>query len=88
VLNAKGGGGIKAKAKWISQPLVNFENRGVKILFCQNTLIAKVGLLLGRILIMGKRRSFWHLINFTLGISLDLPKQVCLTLLVTCSQML
>jgi hypothetical protein len=26
VLNAKGGE-IKAKAKWISQPLVNFENR-------------------------------------------------------------
>jgi hypothetical protein len=29
--------------------------------------------------IMGKRGSFWHLINFSLGISLDLPKQVCLT---------
>jgi hypothetical protein len=25
----------------------------------------------------GKRGSFWHLINFTLGISLYLPKQVC-----------
>jgi hypothetical protein len=46
VLNAKGGE-IKAKAKWISQPLVNFENRGVRI-----------GLLWRRILIMGKRRSF------------------------------
>ena len=32
--------------------------------FCQNTLIAKFGLLWGRILIMGKRGSFWHLINF------------------------
>jgi hypothetical protein len=32
VLNAKGGE-IKAKAKWISQPLVNFENRGVRIWF-------------------------------------------------------
>jgi hypothetical protein len=30
VLNAKGGE-IKAKAKWISQPFVNFENRGVRI---------------------------------------------------------
>jgi hypothetical protein len=41
VLNAKGGE-IKAKAKWISQPLVNFENRGVW----------------GRILIMGKGGVF------------------------------
>jgi hypothetical protein len=32
VLNAKGGE-IKANAKWISQPLVNFENRGVRIWF-------------------------------------------------------
>jgi hypothetical protein len=27
----------------------------------------------------GKRVSFWHLINFILGISLYLPKQVCST---------
>jgi hypothetical protein len=27
----------------------------------------------------GKRGSFWHSINFSLGISLDLRKQVCLT---------
>jgi hypothetical protein len=27
----------------------------------------------------GKRGSFWYLINPSLGISLDLPKQVCLT---------
>jgi hypothetical protein len=57
VLNAKGGE-IKAKAKWISQPLVNFENRGVRIWFCQNTLITEFGLLWGRLLIMGKRGSF------------------------------
>jgi hypothetical protein len=42
-------------------------------------VIAKFGLLCGRILIMGKRGSFWHLINFTLGISLYVLKQVCLT---------
>jgi hypothetical protein len=30
-------------------------------------------------LIMGKRGSFWYLINFSIGISLDVPKQVCLT---------
>ena len=41
-----------------SQPLVNFENRGVRICFCQNTLIAKFGLLWGRILIMGKGGVF------------------------------
>jgi hypothetical protein len=49
---------LRPKAKWISQPLVNFENRGVRICFCQNTLIAKFGLLWGRILVMGKRGSF------------------------------
>jgi hypothetical protein len=64
VLNAKGGE-IKAKAKWITQPLVNFENRGSLVNFenigvriCQNTLIAKFGLLWGRILIMGKGGVF------------------------------
>jgi hypothetical protein len=79
VLNAKGGE-IKAKEKWISKPLVNFENRGVRIwFFCQNTLIAKFGLLWGRILVMGKGGVFGLLINFTLGISLYVPKQACLT---------
>jgi hypothetical protein len=57
VLNAEGGE-IKAKAKWISQPLVNFENRGVRIWFCQNTLITEFGLLRGRLLIMGKGGVF------------------------------
>jgi hypothetical protein len=28
----------------------------------------------------GKRGSFWYLIKYTLERSLDLPKQVCLTL--------
>jgi hypothetical protein len=27
----------------------------------------------------GKRGSFWHVINFTLRISLYVPKQPCLT---------
>jgi hypothetical protein len=34
--------------------------------FCQNTPIAKFGLLWGSLLIMVKRGSFWHLINFIL----------------------
>jgi hypothetical protein len=65
VLNAKGRE-IKAKEKWISQPLVNFENenRGVRICFCPNTLIAKFGLLWGRILIMGKGGEFLTLDQF------------------------
>jgi hypothetical protein len=87
VLNAKGGE-IKAKAngsanqsKWISQPLVNFKIFRVRIfVFDQNPLIAKKFLLWGRISIMGKRGSFWYLIKFTLERSLDLPKQLCLTL--------
>jgi hypothetical protein len=58
VLNAKGGE-IKAKAKWISQSLVNFENRGVTSwFFYQNTLIAKFGFLWGRMLIMRKGGVF------------------------------
>jgi hypothetical protein len=48
--------------------------------FDQNPLIAKTILSWGRILIKGKRGSLWHLIKFTLERSLDLPKQVCLTL--------
>ena len=38
--------------------LENFENSRVRIWFCQNTLIAKFGLLWGRILIMGKGGIF------------------------------
>jgi hypothetical protein len=38
VLHAKGGE-IKAKAKWISQPLVNFENNRVRICDLLKTLL-------------------------------------------------
>jgi hypothetical protein len=78
VLNPKGGE-IKAKAN-DQLPLVNFENNRVrtfdlsKILLLQN--LVSCG---GEFLIMGKRGSFWHLINFTLGLSLFVPKQVSLT---------
>jgi hypothetical protein len=79
VLNAKGGE-IKAKAKWISQPLVNFENRGVRIWFLSKYSYCKFWSLVGENVDYEKKgKFFWHLINFTLGISLDLPKQVCLT---------
>jgi hypothetical protein len=72
--------GEKLRPKQMDQlPLVNFENNRVrtfdlsKILLLQN-----FGLLWGKFLIMGKG-SFWYLINFSIGISLNLPKQVCLT---------
>jgi hypothetical protein len=61
-------------------PFVNFENNRVrtfdlsKILLLQN--LVSCG---GEFLIMGKRGSFWHLINCTLGLSLFVPKQVSLT---------
>jgi hypothetical protein len=59
---------------------VNFENNRVrtfdlsKILLLQN--LVSCG---GEFLIMGKRGSFWHLINFTPGLSLFVPKQLSLT---------
>jgi hypothetical protein len=48
-------------------PLVNFKNN------------CKIWSLVGENFDYGKRGSFWLLINFSLGISLYLPKQVCLT---------
>jgi hypothetical protein len=44
--------------------------------FDQNPLIAKKCSLMGENFDYGKRGSFWHLIEFTLERSLDLPKQV------------
>jgi hypothetical protein len=57
-------------------PLMNFENNRVrtfdlsKILLLQN--LVPCG---GEFMIMGKRGSFWHLINFTLGLSLLCPNK-------------
>jgi len=73
--------GEKLRPKQMDQlPLENFENSRVrifdlsKILLLQN--LVSCG---GEFMIMGKRGSFWHLINFSIGISLLVPKQVCLT---------
>jgi hypothetical protein len=59
----------KLRPKQMDQlPLVNFENNRVrtfdlsKMLLLQN--LVSCG---GEFMTMGKRRSFWHLINFTLG---------------------
>jgi hypothetical protein len=73
--------GEKLRTKQMDQlPLVNFENNRVrtfdlsKILLLQN--LVSCG---GEFFYYGKRGSFWYLINFSIEISLDLPKQVCLT---------
>jgi hypothetical protein len=42
----------------------------------QNPLICKIWSLMGENFDYEKRGSFWHLINFILGISLYLRKQV------------
>jgi hypothetical protein len=57
VFNAKGGE-IKAKAKWISQPLVNFENRGVRIWFLSKYSYCKIWSLMGENFDHGKRGEF------------------------------
>jgi hypothetical protein len=68
--------GEKVRPKQMDQlPLVDFENNRVRTFdLSKYSIIAKFGLLCGRILIMGKRGSFWLLINFILGLSLFMPK--------------
>jgi hypothetical protein len=51
----------------------------LELLICQNTLIGKIWSLVGRMFDYGRKGSFWLLIIFTLGISLFVPKQGCLT---------
>jgi hypothetical protein len=63
VLNAKGGE-IKAKAKWISQPLVNFETRGVRIWFLSKYSYCKIWSLMGENFDYGKKGSFLALDQF------------------------
>jgi hypothetical protein len=73
--------GEKLRPKQMDQlPLENFENSRVrtfdlsKILLLQNLVTC-----VGEFMIMGKGGSFWHLIKFSIGISLFVPKQVSLT---------
>jgi hypothetical protein len=63
VLNAKGGE-IKAKAKWISQPLVNFENRGVRIWVLSKYSYCKIWSLMGENFDYGKKGEFLALDEF------------------------
>jgi hypothetical protein len=72
--------GEKLRPKQMDQlPLENFENIRVRTFDLSNTLIVKIWPLMGRIYDYGKRGSFWLLINFSIGLSLFMPKQVSLT---------
>jgi hypothetical protein len=78
VLHAKGGEN-KAKANGSATTCEKFKKIRVELLICQNTLTIKIWSLVGRMFDYGKRGSFLLLIIFTLGLSLFVPKQVCLT---------
>jgi hypothetical protein len=72
--------GEKLKPKQMDQlPLENFENSRVRTFDLSKYSYCKIWSLVGRFYDYGKRGSFWVLINFTLGISLFMPKQVSLT---------
>ena len=81
MLDAKGG---ENKAKAINGSATTWEEKvGIRVFVCQNTLIclllSKVGLLWGEGLIMGTRGSFWNLWSISLGTTLGMSQQVCLT---------
>jgi hypothetical protein len=72
--------GEKLRPKQMDQrPLENFENSRVRTLDLSKYSYCKIWSLVGKFMIMGKGGVFFILINFTLGISLFVPKQVCLT---------
>jgi hypothetical protein len=72
--------GEKLRPKQLDQlPPVNFKNNRVRILICPKCSYCKIWSLVGENFDYGKRGIFWYLINFSIRISLDLPKQVCLT---------
>jgi hypothetical protein len=78
VLNAKGGE-IKAKANGSANHLWILKTIELELLICPKYSYCKIWSLVGENFDYGKRGSFWHLVNFSLGISVVLPKQVCLT---------
>jgi hypothetical protein len=70
----------KLRPKQMDQlPLVNFKNSRARICILPKMLLLQNSVSYGGNFDYGKRGSFWHLINFTLGISLFAPKQACLT---------
>jgi hypothetical protein len=78
VFNAKRGE-IKAKANGSAITCEILKIVELELLICQNTLIVKIWSLVGRMFDYGKKGNFWILINFSHGIPLFMPKQVCLT---------
>jgi hypothetical protein len=80
VLNAKGGEN-KAKATGSANHLriLKIVELELEFVICPKYSHCKIWSLMGENFDYGKRGSFWHLINFSLGISLDLSKQVCVT---------
>jgi hypothetical protein len=69
VLDAKGGENKGQSDKWISYHLGDFENSRIELLVCQNSFIVslvKSWLLVGEVLIMGKRGIFEILNQFLL----------------------
>jgi hypothetical protein len=74
VLDAKGGENKGQSNRWISYHLRNFENSRLELLVCQNSLLlsllSKVGLLWGEVLIMGKGGVFEILDQFLWNTSL------------------
>jgi hypothetical protein len=59
---------LRPKAKWISQPLVNFENREVKFCFLSKYSYCKMWSLMGKNFDYGEKGKFFgHSINFTIG---------------------
>jgi hypothetical protein len=81
VLNAKGGE-IKAKATGSANHLriLKIVELELEFVICPKYSHCKIWFLMGENFDYEKKGGvFWHLISFTLEISLDLPKQVCLT---------
>jgi hypothetical protein len=70
---------LRPKQNGSANHLWILKNSGVRIWFLSKYSYCKIWSLMGENFDYGKRGSFWHLINFTLGISLDLSKQGCLT---------
>jgi hypothetical protein len=67
--------GEKLRPKQLDQlPLENFENNRVRTFDLSKYSYCKIWSLVGRIFYYGKKGE-----NFSIGISLFVPKQVCLT---------
>jgi hypothetical protein len=70
---------LRAKANGSANHLWIMKIVELEFVFRPKSSYCKIWSLMGENFDYGKRGSLWHLINFTLAISLYLPKQVCLT---------